>query len=380
MNETFAAITWSSTDDTVNQTERVHYLTRPFTVVNPAHNMVAFSRESLDKTKIESIVVGDGAYELLGVIDLEQDGHSAIDMLKAGTEGKTLTYYPDLGDADVNFACDLISPRSPVALQVDPKTGGFRGDHTLEVRLRQTDQGSFHPLNKGKDVVFWYRAGDSLDEATYTRADTATRTTKGFGQLSTAASGIARVSWFSSESTGGPRMKQALWLEDARTNLITESGNLAHSTWTNVNSMLATSSHADPYGGTNMWLIGDNNSAGNEYIYTQPVLPSTLPTAVSVFVAEGSTTSTGQTINLRNETFASLLIGSARIAWSSGVPTLTVVTGSTYASPEQFAGGRWRVGFIADGTTEPTDEHRFEMWPADSTGIGDLYVFGPQVE
>ena len=175
-------------------------------------------------------------------------------------------------------------------------------------------------------------------------------------------------------------MRQALWLEDARTNYITESGNLGASTWTNVNTMLATSSHADPYGGTNAWNIGDDNSAGTEYIYTQPVPPSTGVLAVSLFVREGSTTSTGQIINFRNQTFASLLIGSASLTWASGVPTLTVVTGSTYASPEEFAGGWWRVGFISDGSTLATDEHRFEIWPADSTGIGDLYVFGPQVE
>ena len=380
MNETFAAISWTSTDDTVNQTERVHQLTRPFAEVHPAHNMQAFVAESLDRTKREYYVMGDGAYELVGRVDLDQDGHSLIDLIKAGTEGKTLTYYPDLGDADVNFACQLIAPLSPHGLELDPKTGQFRGDHTVELRLRRTDQSDFQPLNKGKDALFWYRAGDSMEAATYSRADTATRTTKGFGQLSTAASGIARVSWFSSESSGGPRMRQALWLEDARTNLITESENFEASTWTIVNAMIATSSQADPYGGLQAYLIGDDNAAGSEYIYTQPVPPSTADLAVSLFVREGSTTSTAQTINFRDETNTAALLGSATIAWSSGVPTLTVVTGSTYASPEQFAGGWWRVGFISSGTTEETDEHRFEIHPADSTGVGDLYVFGAQLE
>ena len=175
-------------------------------------------------------------------------------------------------------------------------------------------------------------------------------------------------------------MRQALWLEDARTNLITESENFEASTWTNVGVAIATSSQADPYGGLEAYLIGDNNSAGEEYIYTQPVPPSTAVLAVSLFVREGSTTSTGQTINFRNQTNAAALIGSATIAWSSGVPTVTVATGSTYASPEQFAGGWWRVGYISNGTTAAADEHRFEIRPADSTGVGDLYVFGAQVE
>ena len=175
-------------------------------------------------------------------------------------------------------------------------------------------------------------------------------------------------------------MRQALWLEDARTNYITESENFEASTWTIVNAMIATSSQADPYGGLEAYLIGDNNSAGEEYLYTQPVPPSTADLAVSLFVREGSTTSTGQTINFRDQTNTAALLGSATLAWSSGVPTLTVVTGSTYASPEQFVAGWWRVGFISSGTTEETDEHRFEIWPADSTGVGDLYVFGAQVE
>jgi len=381
MNETHAAITWTSTDDTVNQTERVHRLERPFAQVLPAHNMTHFVAESLDRTNIERYVVGDGAYELVGTIDLDQDGHSLIDLIKAGTEGKTLTYYPDLGDADVNFACDLIAPLSPHGLDLDPKTGQVRGDHTVELRLRRTNQSDFQPLNKGKDVVFWYRAGDSMEVATFSRADTASRTTKGFGQLSTAATGIARVSWFSSESTGGPRMRQALWLEDARTNLVPESENFGASTWVFTGGTL-TSEQADPYGGTAAWLVADNSTTAIRILNIDVAIPSTEVHAVSFFVREGTTSSTeGFHVRLRNVT-ASADYFASNVTWSSGIPTITIGTGSTYADPEQFAGGWWRGTGIATGSTNTGDTHAFQFVPAvDAAGnVGDGYAFGAQVE
>ena len=378
MNETHAAITWTSTDDTVNQTERVHRLERPFAQVQPAHNMQHFVAESLDRTNRETYVVGDGAYELVGRVDLDQDGHSLIDLIKAGTEGKTLTYYPDLTDAGVSYACELIAPVSPSALQSDSRTGNARGDFQVELRLRQTDQGAFTPLDKGSDVLFWFRAGESLEDATYSRASVATYVTNGFGQLSTAASGVARTAWYSSVSSDGPRLNPTLLLEDARTNLMPESENFG--AWDQGSTPTVTSGQADPYGGTAAYLVADTATSNTALIEDALVLATTNTHALSLFVRAGTTMdAAGQSLHLRNNT-AALNYADLSITWSSGIPATTVVTGSTYAPPERYADGWWRVSVIADGTTNAADTHVMQFRPSSSPNSGELFVFGAQLE
>ena len=175
-------------------------------------------------------------------------------------------------------------------------------------------------------------------------------------------------------------MRQALWLEDARTNLIPESENFGASTWVNTSATLS-SSQADPYGGTNAWLVADNSTTATASISIDVAIPSTAVHAVSFFVREGTTGSTeGLLVRLRNGT-ASVNYFAANVTWSSGIPTVTVGTGSTYADPEQFAAGWWRVSMIATGSTNVANTHTYIIYPArTSTDVGNLYVFGAQVE
>ncbi len=176
-------------------------------------------------------------------------------------------------------------------------------------------------------------------------------------------------------------MRQALWLEDARTNLITESENFGASTWAATLTPTRSSSQADPYGDTNAWLLGDNGTTAQEFITNVFVPPSTTVLATSLFMREGSTTAASGSRFLVFNNTASVTYGQGTVTWSSGVPTLTVDTGSTYASPEQFAGGWWRMGFIANGSTNAADTHQMFIYPAvSSTDVGDVYVFGAQVE
>lgn len=176
-------------------------------------------------------------------------------------------------------------------------------------------------------------------------------------------------------------MRQALWLEDARTNLVPESENLGASTWVNT-SATRSSSQADPYGGTNAWLIADNSTTATADISIDFVPPSTAVLAVSAFVREGTTGSTeGARLRVRNIT-ASIDYLTADITWSSGIPSVSILTGTTYADPEQFAGGSWRVTGIATGSTNTADTHRLGIIPAFAAvgNVGDIYAFGAQVE
>ena len=373
-----AAITWDSTGDTVEASERVHMLERPLETVKPAHSMQRYRRESLDRSVTEVFNVSSGAQELVGLVGLDRSGHSLIDLVKAGSKGKTLTYYPDLTDAGVSYACELIAPVSPSALQSDNRTGNVRGDFQVELRLRQTDQGAFTPLDKGSDVLFWFRGGESLEDATYSRGSVATYVTNGFGQLSTAASGVARTAWFSSVSSEGPRLHPTLLLEDARTNLMPESENFG--AWDQGSTPTVTSGQADPYGGSAAYLIADTSTSNTQFVEDGFTIVTTGTHALSLFVRAGSTMDpAGQSLHLRNNT-AAVNYADLAITWSSGIPATTVVTGSTYAPPERYANGWWRVSVIADGTTNTADTHVMQFRPSSSPDLGELYVFGAQLE
>lgn len=381
-----AAILWSATSDASGQ--RVHLLQAPLRQLRAGKSMQTFQRQSLDRSVLENVSVGDGSDELRGRVRYDHDAKSLSDALVAGSQGKTLRYIPDLSDPDVDFNCDLVAPLAPFGLELDQQRG-ILGDQSVELVLRLTTQGSLDPLYHGSAVLFSYRAGGSLEAsssfgritsssapATFADIDSG----GGFGSLSTALSNQGRIHWMAEESSVGPRTFPTLLLEDSRENLIDESEEFDQ--WTQLNAPALSSGVADPYGGNLAWNIGDDSVVNTERISETFTPPSTVQLATSLFVNEGSDNpvGAGSKVQILNVT-ATVTYGEGEIAWSSGEPTLNVNIGSTYAGPERWRDGWWRLQFLADGSTNVADVHAMVILPAPTaTDIADLNIFGAQVE
>ena len=199
-----AAITWSSTGDTA--TQRVHNLELPLTPVTLGLSLASFTRENLDRSKVEYFSIGSGAstagaVELAGTVRMDKDPHSLIDLLRAGSQGKTLTYYPDLADPDTNLPVQLLGPLGDAGVALDPDRVD---EYTVDLRFRSTAGAFFNqPVDQGTNVLFWWRAGDNLEDATFSRVtSTATPASYGsnsggggYGTLTTAATNKARIEW-----------------------------------------------------------------------------------------------------------------------------------------------------------------------------------------
>src|SRR3990167_2090977 len=227
-----AALTWTDTDD--KTTERVLLLKEPLREAHPAHSQSVYTADSLDYTARATFTVGEGVDELVGRVRYQDDPQGLLDLLKAGSKLRTITYYPDLRDAGVSFACFLISPLSPVVAGLDPDRGTEFGDLDVTLHLRRTAGTPFVDASPS-DLLFSYRAGGRLEEATFTRADVASYAAlaggNGYGTLTTAASGAIRTHWLSSASSVGPRAIPVLLLESSRTNRILQNENYSSTSW-----------------------------------------------------------------------------------------------------------------------------------------------------
>jgi hypothetical protein len=131
-----AAFTWTSTGE--DATERVLLLREPLRELRPAHRMAVYVRDSLDYSVREVFHVGDGAQELVARARFVDDGQGLSDMLRAGSQGLTLTYHPDLDDPERTHAFKLLAPMSPFQLDLDPDAGPLQGDVEVELMLRYT--------------------------------------------------------------------------------------------------------------------------------------------------------------------------------------------------------------------------------------------------
>lgn len=196
-----AAITWSSTVDA--NSLRVHVLDAPLRDFTMGLSVPSWTREALDRSRVEYFTISSGfAYELRGTVRYTHDSQSLVDMLRAGSQGKTLTYYPDLNDSNSALSINLLEPLGDAGLSLDPDLG-VRGDQTVTIRFRTTGGAMFsRPVQLGTPVLFAYRAGDSLAAATFTRATSTSAPASyaslpSFGTLTTAATNQARIEWVS---------------------------------------------------------------------------------------------------------------------------------------------------------------------------------------
>lgn len=379
-----AALIWSATSDASGQ--RVHLLQAPLRAIKAGHSMQTFQRQSLDRSVLENVAIGDGSAELRGRVRYDHDPVGLSDAIVAGSQGKTLRYIPDLSDPDVDFQCDLVAPLAPFGLELDQQRG-ILGDQSVELVLRQTDQGSFDPLYHGSAVLFSYRAGGSLEaSSSFGRVTSSSAPATfadidaggGFGSLSTALSNQARIHWMSTASSVGPRTFPTLLLEDSRENFMDESEDL--DTWTNTNATLS-SGQGDPFGGTKAWLVADDSTSAFATVHRNFTPDDGAgPYVLSVFLKDGTTSSTG-IIQWRDITASEDRVN-YRVTWSSGEPTITVVAGTTLSNHERWRDGWWRIDALSTTDVSTGNINRITVFPSGvSSGIkADVGVFGFQVE
>jgi len=379
-----AAITW--TDDSSGL--RVLQLDAPLRALRLGHSLATYTRESLDRSKVEYFTVSSGAYEMVGVVRYSRAGATLVDMLKAGSQGRTLTYYPNLTDSDTKAAVQLLGPVGDAGLELDADLG-VRGEHQVEIRFRTTGGAMFtQPFWKDTNTLFSYRAGDSLKAATFTRVTSTGASASyptigaggGYGTLTTAKSNQARLAWFSTVSSAGPRDTPALLLEGSRKNLIKYSEDFKAANWASIYTPVRTSEQTDPKGGTAAWLIGDDSTSVStrEGIKSTGFTPSSASLAVSIFMKADTSTSSQVYLARSSD---SALSGEVQTDWSSGVPVnVTYANASSVAPPERWRNGWYRFQFYTTSLSNAsTYELRFR--PAEEpNSTGSVYFYGAQVE
>jgi hypothetical protein len=371
-----AALGWSSTGDTM--TERLHLLATPLRNTVPAHSRSVYTAESLDRSVRETLVVGDGMHELIGDAVFDDNPQSLLDVVKAGAEGQTLDYYPDLRDPGVKIPCALIEPSlGELELALDAKRGTF-GNATVRLRLRPTSGDPVGTLYQASNILFNYRAGDSIEAATFSRASVGAYIDKGYGTLKSAASGKARLTYIDLDSDG-IREFPALLQEMSRTNLITLSEDL--NSWTDGGTPVITTGQADPLGGTAATLIEDNSAAAEEYKARSLTFTGDAVKGVSVWAKAHATNNPagGGQVQIRDTTAGAYRL-QAVITFTLGVPSVAMTVG-THLFTERYVDGWYRFQFACSSVTA-ANTHQMRLSPAGTTvsAVGSMYFFGAQAE
>lgn len=375
-----AAILWTDTDDIT--TERVLLLREPLRELMPAHNQSVYVADSLDKQSRQTFTIGEGVDELVGRIRYQDDPQGLLDLIKAGSKQRTVTYVPNLADADRRYACVLVSPLSPTAAGMDADRGVSFGELEIDIRLRKTDKTPFADPWK-QDRLFSWRAGGRMEEATYSRADVASYAALagggGYGTLTTAASGAARTHWMSTASSVGPRTFPTLLLEDQRTNRVKDNRNLNTTNWAWNGTGSLTTGQSDPWGGTNATLLNDATTTVTVERRQTIIITSATRATISVLVKAHTTVGTGSFRLMTTNAATTHIRGT--LTWSSGKLTAVAAVGTLVANPERYRGGYYRFGVRTTGNL--TTGNRFLGLRPASTAVGSkggLYVSGVQVE
>lgn len=375
-----AALWWTDTDDTM--TGRTLLLREPLRELRPAHTQSQYVAESLDKTNRAVFTVGEGADELVGRIRYADNPQGLLDVIKAGSKGRTIVYIPDTADADVRYSCLLIEPNSPATLGMDPDRGVTFGDLDVDIRLRKTDETPFLGVSHNV-TLFSYHAGDRIEEGTFSRAGVASYPELagggGYGTLTTAASGAARLGWYSTASSAGPRTFPALLLEEQRTNWVRQSENFASTLW--GKTITATSGQTDPRGGTAAFLLSDGSTAVTQSMAQSITITASSRAALSWFLRQGTTNPSGGSELLLRTTNGATTHIRANVQWSSGRPTAAITNRGTLVAVERWRGGWYRVSARTTAAIS-TGNYSVLLIPAIASAAtkGNVYAFGAQVE
>jgi hypothetical protein len=190
--------------------------------------------------------------------------------------------------------------------------------------------------------------------------------------------GHDQPSWSSWYNTAEAQWEPTLQFDNAATNLCLQSENFG-TTWAAIGTPTRTAS-AKSIGTLSLDLIGDD-AAGTLEGYSQVVTyTGNAVKGVSLYLAAG--TSTGGVVRLRDTTAgANRLL--ATITWASGVPTVTMTTG-TNISTTALASGVYRCSFQTTSVTA-ANTNQLEVYPATTsalvtTNTGTVYAGGVQTE
>lgn len=184
--------------------------------------------------------------------------------------------------------------------------------------------------------------------------------------------------WSSVYNATEAAWEPTLDVQPATTNLCLQSENFG-TTWAAIGTPTR-SAAAKACGDVALDLIGDD-AAGTLEGYSQVVTyTGNAVKALSLFMAAG--TSTGCVVRLRDTTGAANRL-LATITWASGVPTVTMTTG-THLGTTTCADGTYQFLFQATSVTA-ANTNQIEIYPATTsalvtTNTGTVYVGGVQTQ
>lgn len=161
------------------------------------------------------------------------------------------------------------------------------------------------------------------------------------------------------------------------TNLVLQSENFG-TTWTLINTATRSAPHTSS--GISLDLLGDDD-AGNVEGFQQPIVfTGDAVKAISLFVKQGSSTSS--VIHLVDTTAPATRLLCA-ITWSAGLPVVAMSTG-TLEGYDTLVDGVFRIRLVATSVTA-ANTNNFIIYPAntvagDATRTGQIYAGGVQAE
>lgn len=149
------------------------------------------------------------------------------------------------------------------------------------------------------------------------------------------------------------------------------------SSWSTSGTPVLTSGQSDPYGGTGAYLISDDDGAAAEWIFQNVGFTGNAVKALAIFLKAGTATTT--LVKLRDNT-AGADRSAFTVTWASGVPSISLVTGTQlYVDPwfPWLVPGWYRFAYQSTSVTA-ANTNRIEIYPAGSTAAntGTCYVFG----
>lgn len=158
--------------------------------------------------------------------------------------------------------------------------------------------------------------------------------------------------------------------------LVNEPENLGHGNWSSFGTPTRTGGQADPFGGTNAWLIEDNDGAAQEGIQIGITFNGNAEKHISVYIKKGTATTTG--FSLHNGSVHRHIV---EILWGAGdVPRINSTNGSgDIIPPERIltATGWWRISISVDGVVA-SESNLIALYPAGAptANTGTTVFFG----
>lgn len=178
-----------ATDRATGQ-EYVFRLPAPMRLGAPRRVQARFVEESLDRSVVNVVTVGNPVYEVTGrfrFVDRPQEWLDLISM--AADQRYSLTYVRDLSRPGDEWQVVVIHPDDAVAVEPDPDRFAF-AEYEATVVMRSSQPWGL--LLGASDVLFRYHAG--APGLTTTRQSPATSRDR-TGVIRTAAPGVLRLDW-----------------------------------------------------------------------------------------------------------------------------------------------------------------------------------------